>query len=68
MTRKDFEALAEAIRDGQNALIASAPSGDRPLILQVFRSMAIDIAKVCATQNAKFDKSRFLQACGMGPI
>jgi hypothetical protein len=67
MTRKDFVALAEAIRDCRNALIASSPETSRHLIHQITRSMALDVAKVCAGQNARFDKSRFLEACGMGP-
>ena len=67
MTRKDFEALAEAIRDCQNALVVSVPAESRPVVLQTTRSMALDIAKVCAGQNARFDRSRFLAACGMGP-
>ncbi len=66
MTRKDFEALAEAIRDARNALIASAPEGSRQEIHRITLSMATDIAKVCATQNPRFDKARFLTTCGMG--
>ena len=66
MTAKDFVALAGAIRDSKDALIASAPPGARPLILQVFQGMATDVAKVCARQNPRFDKARFLTACGMG--
>ena len=67
MTRKDFVALAEAIRDSQNALVASLPSETRPLVLESLRSMALEIAAVCQRQNARFDRNRFLQTCGMGP-
>ena len=66
MTRKDFVALAEAIKDSKDALIASLPEASRQQILRIYQGMANDIAKVCARQNAKFDKAKFLTACGMG--
>lgn len=67
MRAKDFEALGAAIRDARNALIAVAPEAARDTIHRVFKSMALDVAKVCAGQNPKFDRARFLQTCGMGP-
>lgn len=67
MRAKDFEALGEAIKDARNALIASLPEESRDTIHRVIKSMALDVAKVCASQNPKFDRARFLQSCGMGP-
>ena len=66
MTRKDFVALAEAIKDSKDALVASLPESDRAQILRVYQGMANDVAKVCQRQNARFDKGCYLTACGLG--
>jgi len=66
MHKSEFVAVAEAIKDCKDALIASAPSESRQQILRSFQGMANDIAKVLARQNAKFDRARFLTSCGMG--
>lgn len=77
MTRKDFEALAQAINDARGA---SAPPDIREatsLQMQneyavrqaehsrIFDSLSRSIANVCAQQNARFQRARFLAACGV---
>lgn len=60
MTRKDFVAIAEAIKDARDALGFSDSIESR-----VLDSMAKSIANVCATTNPRFDRSKFLEACGV---
>lgn len=71
MTAKDFIAIAQAIKDGRDAISASfRPAADNDSagqrrIAQVFDSMARALADTCAKQNPKFQRMRFLSACGV---
>lgn len=77
MTRKDFIAIAEALKDGR---MASAPKDfklatmveeQRELIqaasehARIHDSMARALAAVCARTNPRFNRSKFLAACGV---
>jgi hypothetical protein len=66
MTKKDFEAIAQAVVDARYAL---APMGVATPILrqhqQVFDSLSRTLADVCATTNPRFQRMRFLSACGV---
>ena len=67
MTKKDFEKIAGAIKDARDAL---QPDGDSLLSIrgrhnQVFDSLSRTIADVCATTNPRFQRMRFLTACGV---
>jgi hypothetical protein len=65
VTKKDFEAIAGAIKDARMALPSSPTPHDAKTQAQVIVSMARSIAYVLAKQNARFDRSRFLAACGV---
>lgn len=59
MTRKDFVAIAAALKDMHNALGPLSPRDQ-----QIVYSAACTIADTLALQNARFDRVRFLEACG----
>lgn len=76
MSRKHFEGIAQAISDARNASkpdIRQAQSyqeqqacvNEGIKVDRVFDSMSRDVANVCATQSPKFDRERFLLACGV---
>ena len=63
MTKKDYVLKAKAISDGQ--LINCASQAD-VLMNAVTRSkIARQLAESCAAQNPRFDRARFLAACGV---
>ena len=62
MTRKDYELIAAATRD---ALHSARPwSEDKE---EGIRLTARSIADALAADNPRFDRSRFLAACGVAP-
>ena len=61
MSRKDFEALADAlalVRPGPNAIPGS---------MDTWRSAVLAVAHVCARHNQLFDRARFVSACETRP-
>lgn len=52
MTRKDFELIADTIKHAQGL-----DEGSR-------KTMAGEFAHALASTNGRFDKARFLRACG----
>lgn len=67
MTKKDFEAIAGAVRDARMALVV--PGHPLPnQTTQIFDSMARSLADVIAKTNAKFQRPRFLTACGVDVV
>jgi hypothetical protein len=61
MTRKDFEAIAAAVSDAQDDDIVI----ETPGALEGVNVMANHLATMCAYSNGRFDKARFLRACGV---
>ena len=72
MSRKHYVALAHIlcrnmiasqVADDADAKDAKLPTGHyhRALV----RQLAYDIATYCASDNANFNRDRFLEACGM---
>lgn len=57
MTRRDYEALARII-------CAMREDYDAPALEAVWLSMASKIVAHFAHDNPRFDRSRFLKACG----
>lgn len=57
MSRKDYRAIAESIRLHTEHADASA--------LHVLLLVARDIADTMAWDNPRFDRTRFLAACGV---
>lgn len=64
MTAKDFQAIAGAIKDARDALLPGLSPGDTS-INRAFDSLSRDLARVLATTNPRFDRARFLAACGV---
>jgi len=61
MTRKDYIAIAAAIhRTGMAINIGGKKSAE-----YAHRLLAIDIAATMAQDNPRFDRARFLKACGI---
>ena len=61
MTRKDYELIAAAIhRTGMASRIGKRKSAE-----QAIRLAAIDLAANLEHDNPRFDRNRFLKACGV---
>jgi hypothetical protein len=61
MTRKDYVAIAAAIhRTGMAVTI-----GEKKTAEYAIRLAAFDIAATMANDNPRFDRARFLKACGV---
>jgi hypothetical protein len=59
MTKKHFKALAEALK-------AAKPEGQGLAELKIWERTCKEIAdSVCAPANPRFDRYRFLCACGL---
>lgn len=57
MTRKDYVALARIIADARNA----GDSAEEAMREKIAQRMA----DMCAADNPRFDKERFLRDCGV---
>ena len=68
MSKKHFNALAAALRQTRDALNRDH-QGDSPDhardVHRAWRMTCRDVANVCAQTNPRFDRARFLAACGM---
>jgi hypothetical protein len=66
MSRKDFEAIAAAIQLSVTQILNTYVAGnERTAALDGIRTTAIQIANACADSNPRFDRNRFLAACGV---
>ena len=63
MTKKHFEALAAALFEAREHTGHNA-SWDDGVDAQWLKDVAV-VADVCATTNPRFDRARFLAACGV---
>ncbi|WP_295842504.1 hypothetical protein [uncultured Xanthomonas sp.] len=59
MTRKDYERIAAAVARG--AAEAKAEGHD----MRGLRSVVIELALTLADENPRFDRKRFMAACGV---
>lgn len=66
MTKKDFEAIAGALRDNRDALSATLPT-EAATIQRIHASTCSTIAANLKLQNARFNRAKFLAACGVTP-
>lgn len=57
MSRKDYEAIAAAIRNQASELSVCSPE------FQYVSNIANDIANHCVVDNPRFDRAKFLAAC-----
>lgn len=62
LTRKDFKAVAEIIAQRKPSFTTSREDIGK---MTACRYLAIDLADYFAAQNPRFDRSRFMQACGL---
>ena len=64
MTRKDYELIAEAIKDvGLFYHLDGEPMrSDAEVVLY---SVAMELARELRAENPRFDRQRFLTACGL---
>lgn len=68
MSKKHFNAIAAAIEnavDQINNIYSAQESDGRKSAFIGIRAAAINIANVCADLNPRFDRNRFLTACGV---
>lgn len=65
MTRKDYIRIAAAVREaGYHKLRADAPDDGHAMRYGI-NAVASELAHALAADNARFDRSRFLAACGV---
>jgi predicted secreted Zn-dependent protease len=64
MSKKHFKALADMIAHNVKYRVGSDPAIAR-IRLEVIKRMAEDIADICEAQNVRFNRSRFMNACGL---
>ena len=68
MSRKDFEAIAAAIKGERMSKPENTTQQDE-IALQVHYNTldlaARSLADICAQSNPNFDRARFLKACGV---
>lgn len=67
MTKKHYVAIAGALKDERAALFATHPE-DLDRTARVLDATILTLCKVLASDNAKFNASRFLEACGHGTV
>lgn len=60
MSRKDYEAIAAAIKAEATEWGDLVTESDK----QVLRAVAQRIARVFESDNPRFDRAKFLRACG----
>lgn len=76
MRKKDFEQIAQAIKDARDALKLGAPSRTIPdleesyyqecaRIDRALDGLSRDVSKPLAMTNPKFSRERFLALCGV---
>lgn len=63
MTRKDYELIADAIKRAMP--IAAICADDLPRIRQGWANTALTLARTLADENSRFDRAKFLKACGV---
>ncbi len=64
LTKKDFKAVAEIIANYIDP--ACVCSEELCFDCQQTERIALDLARYFATQNPRFDRERFMKACGLG--
>ena len=60
MTRKDFKLIARVIAANENKSLTDLESATLTMLAE-------DMAQALGDENARFDRARFLTACGLSP-
>jgi hypothetical protein len=68
MCRREFNALAAALRDERPCDLGRYPFADEPTrrAYDHWGTTCLAIMAVCQGSNPRFDRARFAEACGMG--
>lgn len=66
MTRKHFQQIADAMQSLRKFEVNDAELSETVAHAVRYSSVVDALAKVCAESNPKFDRNRFLEACGIG--
>lgn len=66
MSKKDYIALAEAIQEAKAKAAAFTVPENRIVADAAIAQTAQEIARVCARDNGRFDRDRFLRAALQG--
>lgn len=61
MSKKHFEAIADALRNNVPDTDSEAYEAQAALFAHIVK----DVARACASANGRFDYSRFETACGL---
>ena len=62
MTKRHFERLAKALREQRECNFRAYTTKEREVADAVVDCLAQEIASICAQDNPRFDKKRFIQA------
>lgn len=67
MTRRDYVFIAQAIKDARTAALHHVPLGEgtESVFIHGINSAAYQLARNLSEDNPKFDRQRFLDACGV---
>lgn len=65
MTRKDFELIAKAFRDARADMRNKEPDESQADLQDGASYVAEELAAALAATNPRFDRERFLKACGV---
>lgn len=64
-SKQDYERLAKIIRRQLSEVDRVHPDAVDAMLEGVLLKVACDIATWCGETNSRFDRTRFLQACGI---
>lgn len=67
MSRKDYQAAAEIIANGVKYAQDETPVR-RAAKLEAFREMAGGLSSMFGRDNGRFDRDKFMTACGLGTV
>lgn len=62
MSKKDYEAIARAIKDARPF---PSPRHEIAIANDIINNVANNLAEECERANPRFDRARFLRACGV---
>lgn len=65
MTRKDYVALAAALRAARPPVIPGTNVITSEIARKVWYDCCTEVASVCAEGNPRFEASRFFDGCGV---
>lgn len=64
MTKKDYEAIARTVRGSLEA-ISATELPHTASVREAIKHTAVDLSRIFAADNPRFDRARFLKACGV---